>query len=140
MNQPGSSLSFLLVAFVLLGCDEDPPAAANDGVSAPASSALAVATSASPDESLGLRPGRRPAKSYILAHGATECVVYWEEGDRRSKTLEVRCPRELERGERIRLSGRVCFRQGNSRERDEPVRCPVDLVDLQRSDTADAGG
>jgi hypothetical protein len=91
------------------------------------------------DGGLGLRPGRRPDRSYVLVFGAKQCVVFWEAGDERSEPQVVRCPRELEQGERIHLRGRVCFREGTSRDRDVPVRCPVDLIDRERNDREDAG-
>ncbi|MBW2528308.1 MAG: hypothetical protein JRI23_29295, partial [Deltaproteobacteria bacterium] len=80
-----------------------------------------------------------PDRTYVIVYGAPQCIVQWEMGDRRSKPLAVRCPRELQEGERIRLSVRVCFREGRSRERDAPVRCPVDLIDFERAERADAG-
>ena len=92
------------------------------------------------DGGLGLRAGRRPDRSYVLVYGAKQCVVYWEAGDEASEPEVVRCPRELEQGERIHLRGRVCFREGSSRDRDVPVRCPVDLIDRERNDRLDAGG
>ena len=103
--------------------------------------AAAPGAEGGPDAGAGsvLRAAQRPSRRYVLAHTKERCVVYWEDGDQRSEPLEVRCPRELESGERIRLAGQVCMREGAARERGVPVRCPTSLVALERADRLDAG-
>jgi len=82
----------------------------------------------------------QPTKRYYLAHeGQGKCVLYWEDGDQRSPVRDVRCPRDLERGERIRLTGSTCIREAGSRDRSVPMRCPKKLVNLKTADLRDAG-
>lgn len=118
------------------GCDRDEP---SPGAGGPSSFDATSSAEVGDDGAVGLRSARRPARRYVLAHGAEHCIIYWEHGDERSEPIEVRCPREVRSGERIRLSGRVCFREGQSRERDAPVRCPTDLIAAERADRADGG-
>jgi hypothetical protein len=65
--------------------------------------------------------------------------MYWEQGDERSAAQTVPCPRELAGGERIRLTGRVCFLESGPSSRDRPVRCPSKLVAIEMADRVDAG-
>jgi hypothetical protein len=82
---------------------------------------------------------RRPLRRYFLAYAGEHCQVFWEEGERRSEPQVVPCPRELEPGERIRLSDRVCIRESRDSTRDQPVRCPAKLVNRETADRIDAG-
>ena len=50
--------------------------------------------------------------------------MYWERGEERSVLVRARCPRDLHPGERLRLAGRTCLREGGGPEREVPVRCP----------------
>jgi len=97
------------------------------------------------DEPLAIGPdgaaisARRPIRRYYVAHAADHCAIYWEENDIRSPAQELPCPREIGPGERIRLTGRVCYRDTGDRERDVPVRCPARLVAREKADRLDAG-
>ena len=82
---------------------------------------------------------RRPLRRYFLAYAGEHCQIFWEEGERRSEPQVVACPRELEPGERIRLSDRVCIRESRDSTRDQPVRCPASLVNREKADRVDAG-
>jgi hypothetical protein len=82
---------------------------------------------------------RRPSRTYYLGNTADGCFVYWVDGKRSSTKKSVRCPRELEPGERMRLAGRTCMREGPSPERNLPVRCDKHILYVERDDRADAG-
>jgi hypothetical protein len=82
---------------------------------------------------------RRPERRYLLAYAGERCTLFWEQGDRRSEPQPVPCPRELEPGERLRLSDRVCLRESGDSNRQEPVRCPATLMNREKADRVDAG-
>lgn len=115
------------------GSSEDPRAAPGPP-GAPAGPSFAAGADDDP-----LPAPRRPSRRFVLAHGGDQCVVYWEDGDQRSKPEQVRCPREVLPGESIRLTGRVCLREGGGRSREVPVRCPDRLVFLEIEARHDAG-
>jgi hypothetical protein len=87
----------------------------------------------------GVPSARRPMRRYYLAYAGEHCQVFWEEAERRSEPQVVACPRELEPGERIRLSDRVCMRESRDSSRDQPVRCPAKLINREKADRDDAG-
>lgn len=82
---------------------------------------------------------RRPAARYYLINAADRCYVYVEVADERATRREELCPRDLRDGERIRLSGHVCVREGGGPTRDLPVRCPKGLLFAEYYDRKDAG-
>ena len=81
----------------------------------------------------------RPERRYYVHNTNGNCVVYWIAPKARSIRRKVRCPREVLPSERLRLSGRVCFRESESVERRGPVRCPPSILRPERDDRADAG-
>ncbi len=81
------------------------------------------------------RPGRR---YYVDNHGG-KCAVYWLDGNRRSIQRSVKCPREIDPGEQLWLSSRVCFRHSDDISRRVQVRCPPAIIRADTSDRADAG-
>lgn len=79
----------------------------------------------------------RPAHTVYASNEDGQCEVYWQQGDRRSVGAPIRCPRELEPGERLRLAGSGCLRESASPERAVPVRCVKPMLyvrDAERSD------
>ncbi|NUP13451.1 MAG: hypothetical protein HOW73_46025 [Polyangiaceae bacterium] len=77
----------------------------------------------------------RPLDRYVMAKRDERCVVEVLRDDVVVETLEpdYACPRDLEMGERIRLTGMVCMREGGeSAERNVPVVCPNPLTNAER--------
>lgn len=81
----------------------------------------------------------RPKRRYYVDNTDNRCAVFWTSENRRSIRREIRCPREVEPAERLRLAGRVCFRESADTDRQGPVRCPPDILRADRDDRADAG-
>ncbi len=81
----------------------------------------------------------RPKRRYYVDNTDNQCAVFWISEDKRSVRREIRCPREVEPAERLRLAGRVCFRESADVARQGPVRCPPDVLRADRDDRADAG-
>jgi hypothetical protein len=73
-------------------------------------------------------PARRPLKRYYLGRTKDRCEVYTVEGDLTSTLAQTPCPPDLENGERIRLAGKTCVREGEpGSPRELPVVCPDPL-------------
>ncbi len=81
----------------------------------------------------------RPKRRYYVDNTDNQCAVFWTTEDQRSIRRTIRCPREVEPAERLRLAGRVCFRESTDVARQGPVRCPPDILRADRDDRADAG-
>lgn len=98
--------------------------------SAPSASAAASASaSAGP---------RRPSRRYYMGRTKEErCEVYTVEGDVITPRGTAPCPVSIEVGERIRLTGPVCMREG-TKGREQPVVCPGELFLTERDDRAKA--
>lgn len=75
---------------------------------------------------------RRPSRRYLLTHDGAGCAVSWVEGERSAAPEETPCPPDLEAGERIRLTGRTCLREGPDPARVRPVVCPDPLTNLEK--------
>jgi hypothetical protein len=84
-------------------------------------------------------PVRSPWRRYYVADVGEHCTIFWEEGEQRSEPQPTPCPRELQAGERIRLSDRVCMRESGDSSRQQPVRCPAAVVNRDKADRLDAG-
>jgi hypothetical protein len=97
---------------------------------APPLEADAGLTDASTDGSGG---PRRPARRYYMTRTEKRCEVYSVEGDQISPAMPAPCPAVIEVGERIRLAGRVCLREGTP-QREQPVVCPGDLLYAEEVD------
>ncbi|MBK9264514.1 MAG: hypothetical protein IPM54_32605 [Polyangiaceae bacterium] len=98
---------------------------------------VAPATSAVPSASASAAAApRRPTSRHYLARTTDRCEVYSVEGDRVSPAERTPCPQDLEVGERIRVAGKTCLREGR-RERSRPVVCPGPLLARGQPD---AGG
>jgi len=115
--------------FVLLataaGCAREPAPAP-----APSSSTAAASSdAAAPD------PPRRPAKKWFMARTPARCEVYSVEGEAVSVAEPAPCPRYLEVGERIRIAGKTCIREGSADPaRLVPVVCPDPLTAAEALD------
>lgn len=89
-------------------------------------------------------PPRRPARRYYMTRTELRCEVYFIEDDAISTPVPTPCPAYIDVGERIRLSGRSCFREGVP-AREQPVVCPSAIIDMEaherraRAAEADAG-
>lgn len=91
------------------------------------------------DTGEAFRP-RRPARRYFMTKSAEErCEVYSVLGDSVTPRQETHCPPMLDVGERIRLAGKACMREG-APERTGPVMCPADLIYAERDDYFAAKG
>lgn len=120
-----------LVFLLMLGACNEQPASPKDEHS-PLSTMPAGNSSA-------LLP-RRPLQRYFLAKTAEDrCEVYIVSGDTVIPKWKTHCPPLLDVGERIRLAGRACMREGKP-DREIPVMCPSDLIYAEREDYLAARG
>lgn len=115
------SVAALGLALVLAGCEQErlPPP---------------LPASAEPLSPSAISSTRPRTRDYYAANEHETCVVYWQEGDERSVPKSIPCPRELEPGERMRLAGRTCMREAVAEERSVPVRCPKQLLYVERDE------
>lgn len=113
-----------LVALILSGCRErigaPPGPPAEQATPAPTSSA------------------RRPQRHYYLGRVQSRCDMFWVDGGEVSPPTMVVCPADLLPGERIRLAGKTCLREGSNKERSEPVVCPIPLLEHEAAERAAA--
>ncbi len=127
-------------------CDDEANRSSSAGTASSTGATLdqtKTASLAEPDRATGdlfaMRKPRRPEQRFFLARSGHRCWVYWQRADERSKPRLVRCPRDLLPGERIRLAGRTCLREGGDEARRVPVRCPGELLTAERLYRRDAG-
>ena len=112
------------------GCRGD----AAEGDAAPGSAPTASAA-ASASAGAG---ARRPSRRYYMGRTKEDrCEVYTVEGDAITPRGTASCPASIEVGERIRLTGPVCMREGTP-GREQPVVCPGELFLTERDDRAKA--
>jgi hypothetical protein len=117
-------LGAALLAAVGSSCARDPPP-----TPAPADSAPPAGDAAAVD------PPRRPTKKWFMARTPARCEVYAVEGETVSATEAAPCPRYLEVGERIRVAGKTCIREGSADPaRLVPVVCPDPLTAAEALD------
>lgn len=76
---------------------------------------------------------RRPVRRYYMGRTKERCEVYTVEADVIAPRGEAPCPAYIEVGERIRLAGFTCQREGTP-GRTQPVVCPGDLLYAERDD------
>lgn len=88
------------------------------------SSAAAGADASAPDASSA---PRRPTHKFYLVRTQERCEVHSSDGEKVFPAERVSCPQDLEVGERIRLAGKTCMREGRP-ERARPVVCPGTLL------------
>jgi len=77
---------------------------------------------------------RRPVRRYYLARTAARCEIYFADPGSVSPPVPTPCPLILEVGERIRIAGKTCVREGGDPERVEPVVCPDPLTQFEKRD------
>src|SRR6185503_9788340 len=77
---------------------------------------------------------RRPTRRYYLGRTENRCAVFWVDGEQVSAPQPTPCPPDLLPGERIRIAGMTCLREGSSPERREPVVCPDPLTNQEKRD------
>lgn len=78
-------------------------------------------------------PARRPTLRNFLVRTDERCEVFAEDGAEVSVAERVPCPQDLEVGERIRVAGKTCMRDGRP-ERRRPVVCPGALIAREMRD------
>lgn len=88
---------------------------------------VAPAVSAVPSATAVPVAPRRPTLRHYLVHTEERCEMYSVDGDRVSPAERVPCPQDFEVGERIRMAGKTCMREGKP-ERVRPVVCPGPLL------------
>lgn len=98
----------------------------------PAAGADLSPEDASPSEAPS---ARRPTRRYYAAHTRDGCEVYSIDGDRVSSRTPIPCPQDFLLGERIRLVGSTCMREGDREPL--PVVCPDPLTNLEKVDHAE---
>ncbi|WP_437590789.1 hypothetical protein [Sorangium sp. So ce1000] len=120
------------VLFTGTACQGD---AAREGAGAVASDGGAALPEGAPAP-------RRPTRHYHLRRTDDGCEIFWIDGDLVSASQAVVCPPDLEVGERLRLTGKTCFRESaQTPARAVPVVCPLALTKMEKADRAppDAG-
>jgi hypothetical protein len=110
----------LVFLLVVAACDDGGVPDLSD-----ATSATATPTASAP---------KKPGRNYYLANEESKCRVYWIEDGMRSVDRFRACPREVEPGEKIRLTGRTCIRESATESRNMPVRCPRELYKAKEAD------
>ena len=76
---------------------------------------------------------RRPNVHFFMTNEADKCEVSWEDGLTRSTPIPAPCPEELLIGERYRIAGMTCIREGGAEDRHVPVVCPDPLTNLEKT-------
>lgn len=118
--------SALAALLILAGCKDhapaEPPAASASAAPAPAP---AVST-------------RRPTRRYYLGRTAARCEIYYLDASGASAPFATPCPMDLMVGERIRVAGKTCMREGNDPERVEPTVCPDPLTNFEIKDRGES--
>lgn len=102
-----------LLALALLACDQ------------PTGSAPHIETDPEPSlEALG--SVRQPAETWIMTRTGERCEVTLQDNGEVIYTDPERyaCPKDLQLGEWIRITGKTCIREGGPVERKVPVVCP----------------
>ncbi len=111
-------------ALAVGGCRPSAPAGEDAGATA------ASAPVVEPDAGV-----RRPTRRYYLGRNRERCEVYSVDGDAVSEPLPTPCPPDLLVGERIRLAGMTCMREGTREQsRERPVVCPDPLTNAEKTD------
>ncbi|MDC0741242.1 hypothetical protein [Polyangium mundeleinium] len=113
-------ITLLLLATLLSACRGGESA---DATPTPPETTPSAAPSPSPSPSMP----RRPTIRHYLARTAERCEVYSVDRDAVSPATRTPCPPDLQIGERIRVMGKSCMREGST-ERTQPVVCPGALL------------
>jgi hypothetical protein len=118
------AFAFRLLAWVLLPFGMGCKGVASEEVPMPVAAALPSSSSSSAP--------RRPTLRHYLARTAERCEVYSVDHDEVSPALRTPCPQDLQIGERIRVAGKTCLREGHP-SRIQPVVCPGILIDADNA-------
>src|SRR5262249_14680735 len=108
-------------------------ASCHDRSAAPLASSAAPPTASAPDAAPS---ARRPTRRCYLGRTENRCEVFWVDGDQVSPPQPTPCPPDLLPGERIRIAGMTCLREGSDPERRVPVVCPDPLTNQEKRDLA----
>lgn len=76
---------------------------------------------------------RRPTAHIYMERTSDRCSVYALDGVVKTPGKDEACPEDLQLGERIRIAGMTCFRDGETTARSLPVVCPAALLRFERS-------
>lgn len=83
---------------------------------------------------------RRPGWRFVYEKTGERCVVLRiDDNERITRGEEAACPVDLQVGERIRLAGRTCIREGPDTTRILPVVCPDPLTNAERDFLTEKG-
>lgn len=118
------ALASAIVA-LLVGCDEQQP-----GTGRPPAGTI-------DDTDVAFEDVKRPDRTYYAANDGGQCEVYWQHGDLRSVGATIRCPREIDPGEKLRLAGSGCIRESPRPERAVPIRCVKAMFYVRDADRSD---
>lgn len=75
---------------------------------------------------------RRPPWTFTFEKTGPRCTIFrTDAGERKTKIDEAACPVDMEVGERYRLAGKTCLREGGGPAREVPVTCPDSLTNAE---------
>ncbi len=75
---------------------------------------------------------RRPPWTFTFEKTGPRCTIFRiDAGERKTKIDDAACPVDMELGERYRLAGRTCLREGGGPSREVPVTCPDALTNAE---------
>jgi len=76
---------------------------------------------------------RRPPWVFVFERVGPRCTIFRIDAGERKTQIEagVACPIDMEVGERLRLAGKTCMREGGGPARETPVRCPDPLTEAE---------
>lgn len=78
-------------------------------------------------------PARRPSVRFYIERTSDRCSVYSLDGDEKSAVKDAPCPEDMLLGERIRIVGMTCVREGATPDRNLPVVCPTHLLAFEKA-------
>ncbi len=75
---------------------------------------------------------RRAPWTFVFEKTGPRCTIFRiDAGERKTKIDEAACPIDMELGERLRLAGKTCLREGGGPGREVPVTCPDPLTNAE---------
>ncbi len=110
----------LAVSVALAGCGRDAI-----GLGPAATDTLAL-----PDIAMS---ARRPSEHFYMERTSDRCSIYALDGVVKTAPRDEPCPEDLLFGERIRIAGMTCVREGETADRRVPVVCPGSLLRFERA-------
>jgi hypothetical protein len=76
---------------------------------------------------------KRPTLHFYMERTSDRCSVYGLDGVVKSPAKDEACPEDLLLGERIRIAGMTCTREGETPDRSLPVVCPGSLLRFEKA-------